>query len=1005
MKSLLSNLKLWQKFSILGVVAAAAIAAPTAMFLVEETRDLSALRDEIRGVDPIRATLDVVVLAQQHRGLSAMVLGGNPAGASDRRDREAKLDAAFAALDSRVGVPYAGTPLPAQFAAIRKSWDDLRRKVASGSIDAKESFATHTAMIAETLKLATEIADTSGLSLDAAPLSYYLVIATTFEGPRFTESLGRLRGLGTGLLAQKSVPAEARVSLASLMEVSRDRYDNLMAALSKASAAAPAVMAPMNELREQALKLGGDAMKLTERHLLPQNPPPYAAPEYFAAYTKAIDAQIKFNRTAIDALEQSLQSRASSMRSAMLVLGGIIAALIVLAAAVALLVVRSISHPLATAVEAIDAAARGEFPERPAATGSDEPSRLLQSLAKMTETLRALIAAQKEMGEQHDQGKVSFRIRTRDFSGGYLQMVQGTNDLVERQIAVNAKAIETVEKYAVADFAAEMDRLPGEQAKVTEALDRVRGVLKQAAEDAAVALRIKYALDSSSVNSMIADNDGNIVYMNGAVTLMLKSAEADIRKVMPRFDATKVFGSNFDEFHKNPTHQRNLLAHLRGTHRMQMKLGVRTFALAANPILDTTGKRVGTVVEWNDRTAEVAVQDEVAAVVKAAAAGDFGGRIEEEGKDGFFLGLAQSINQLVSTADVGLNEVVRVLGALALGDLTEKIENDYQGTFGRLKDDSNKTVTRLNEIVRQIREATESINVASREIAAGNTNLSQRTEEQASSLEETASSMEELTATVKQNAENAKQANQLAGSASEVATRGGQVVSAVVDTMNGITEASKKIADIIGVIDGIAFQTNILALNAAVEAARAGEQGRGFAVVASEVRSLAQRSAAAAKEIKTLIGDSADKVAEGSRLVDQAGKTMDDVVIAVKRVTDLMAEISAASMEQSSGIEQVNDAVTQMDQTTQQNAALVEQAAAAAASMEQQATRLASSVAQFRLSQAEAIAHAAVERASKARAPTPATSAETSAAASESAAPARGKAARADRKDGDWSEF
>jgi methyl-accepting chemotaxis protein len=312
--------------------------------------------------------------------------------------------------------------------------------------------------------------------------------------------------------------------------------------------------------------------------------------------------------------------------------------------------------------------------------------------------------------------------------------------------------------------------------------------------------------------------------------------------------------------------------------------------------------------------------------------------------------MVNSLNLLMETADVGLGDVVRVLGALAKGDLTERITNDYQGTFGRLKNDSNTTVDRLTEIVGQIKESTESINVASSQIASGNTDLSQRTEEQASSLEETAASMEEITTTVKQNADNAQLANQLAAGASDVAAKGGTVVGQVVTTMRSINESSKKIVDIISVIDSIAFQTNILALNAAVEAARAGEGGRGFAVVASEVRNLAQRSAAAAKEIRELISDSVEKVGQGTQLVDEAGRTMGEIVSSVKRVTDIMADISAASQQQSAGIEQVNVAITQMDDVTQQNAALVEQAAAAAASMEEQARNLAQAVAIFKLS-------------------------------------------------------
>ncbi len=255
----------------------------------------------------------------------------------------------------------------------------------------------------------------------------------------------------------------------------------------------------------------------------------------------------------------------------------------------------------------------------------------------------------------------------------------------------------------------------------------------------------------------------------------------------------------------------------------------------------------------------------------------------------------------------------------------------------------------LVQTIGQIRQSTNTIATASSQIAAGNLDLSARTEQQASSLEETASSMEELTSTVKQNADNARQANQLAVTASEVAVKGGAVVSKVVDTMGEINASSKKIADIIGVIDGIAFQTNILALNAAVEAARAGEQGRGFAVVATEVRNLAQRSASAAKEIKTLISDSLETVEGGAKLVDQAGATMNEIVESVKRVTDIMGEITAASQEQTSGIEQINQAVSQMDEVTQQNAALVEQAAAASESLQDQAGNLAQVVSIFKL--------------------------------------------------------
>ncbi len=296
-----------------------------------------------------------------------------------------------------------------------------------------------------------------------------------------------------------------------------------------------------------------------------------------------------------------------------------------------------------------------------------------------------------------------------------------------------------------------------------------------------------------------------------------------------------------------------------------------------------------------------------------------------------------------------LNKAIYIARHVADGDLTSDIEVKTKDETGLLLQALKDMNASLGNLVGEVRNTTDSISTAAKEIAEGNSDLSQRTEEQASSLQETASSMEELTSTVKQNAENAKHANQLAASASDIAVKGGQAVGDVVQTMASISTSSKKIGDIISVIEGIAFQTNILALNAAVEAARAGEQGRGFAVVASEVRNLAQRSAAAAKEIKTLIDESVNKVGEGSRQVDQAGATMNEVVTAVKRVTDIMSEIAAASHEQSAGIEGVNQAIVQMDNVTQQNAALVEQAAAAAEAMQEQAKDLYEAVSVFKL--------------------------------------------------------
>jgi methyl-accepting chemotaxis protein len=430
---------------------------------------------------------------------------------------------------------------------------------------------------------------------------------------------------------------------------------------------------------------------------------------------------------------------------------------------------------------------------------------------------------------------------------------------------------------------------------------------------------------------------------------MMQVAEADIKKSILHFDVNKLMGSNIDIFHKNPAHQKDLLARLNKTHKSEIHIAGRTFYLVANPIVNDQSQKIGTVVEWLDRTPEVIIEQDVTNVVNFAVSGDFNHQITEKGKQGFSLLLAQSINRLLATNATSLADLVRVLDALSTGDLTESISQDYAGTYGQLKDSANATVENLKNMLGNIKEASDSISTAAKEIAAGNNDLSHRTEEQAASLEETAASMEELTSTVQHNAANAKQANQLAVEASGIAGKGVDVVGQVVLTMDNINASSRRISDIISVIDDIAFQTNILALNAAVEAARAGDQGRGFAVVAVEVRNLAQRAAAAAGEIKGLINDSVEKVEDGTKLVAQAGKTMEEIVNSIRTVTAIISEISAASVEQTSGIEQVNQAIGQMDDVTQQNAALVEQAAATAESLEEQVQSLVITVGNFKL--------------------------------------------------------
>ena len=478
------------------------------------------------------------------------------------------------------------------------------------------------------------------------------------------------------------------------------------------------------------------------------------------------------------------------------------------------------------------------------------------------------------------------------------------------------------------------------------------------ARQATEATRIKVALDNANTNVMVADTDLNIVYMNRAMDALMRGTEADLRKDLPNLNANGLIGTGVEMFYMKSAHQRGTIEQLVAPLETTIELGGHIFDLIAGPVKNDKGERVGTVVEWADMTAERNVEAEVDRVVAAAAGGDFSQRITLDDKEGFMLKLAEAINRLSETTASATEEVGKALGALAEGDLTRRIEAEYSGLFDKLKTDANATADQLSKIVAEIVAGANEVANAAQEISSGTMDLSQRTEEQASSLEQTAASMEEMATTVKQNAENAQQANQLSISAREVAGKGGDVVGEAVEAMTRIEDSSQKISDIIGVIDEIAFQTNLLALNAAVEAARAGEAGKGFAVVASEVGTLAQRSSQAAKDIKSLIVDSSAQVKEGVQLVNRAGGSLEEILSSIKRLSDIVSEIAAASNQQASGIEQINGAVTQMDEMTQQNSALVEESAAAARTLTEQSQAMRERMLFFRTDESEAVAQA-----------------------------------------------
>ena len=463
------------------------------------------------------------------------------------------------------------------------------------------------------------------------------------------------------------------------------------------------------------------------------------------------------------------------------------------------------------------------------------------------------------------------------------------------------------------------------------------------------AFRSEAAVADGSIPILIADGNNVITSVNRSFITSLIGKKDEIRKVIPSFDPENLIGKSMDIFHKNPDHQRNIINNLTTSYVARVPTGNAIFELTAWPVRGVKGERLGTVLQWADKTNEVHAQRDIDNLVHAASAGDFSQRISLEGKAGFFKDLAKNLNLVSENVDRGLNEANRMLSALSRGDVGIRFDGEFEGQFRQLQTSANSTAETLAGISSRISTACEGVLSATREISVGATDLSERTEQQAASLQETAASMEELATTVRHTASNARDAAGMSQDAETSAERGGMVVSDAVSAMSRIEDSAGKITEIVGLIEEIAFQTNLLALNAAVEAARAGEAGKGFAVVASEVRALAQRAGAASREIKGLIVASNAEVRDGVSLVRQAGEALEGIVTSVRRAARVIAEISSAAGEQSAGLDEVNKAVSQLDQITQQNAALVEETTAALDSTRTQVEELADLIGFFKL--------------------------------------------------------
>jgi methyl-accepting chemotaxis protein len=641
----------------------------------------------------------------------------------------------------------------------------------------------------------------------------------------------------------------------------------------------------------------------------------------------------------LDAAERGLlvvrsQEMASlySLTQNTLMVGGI--AGLIVAALLATWISRTITRPLQQAVHVAGSVAKGDLGTRIQIDGADETGQMLSAMQDMQNVIKKFQSDQAEMAAKHDAGVISHYVNVSQLPGAFGELAAATNAMVKSHVDVNLKALGLVADYVQGKFDESMPELPGDKRKLTDAVNGSRDAMSKAAQAALANDRVVQALNKASTNVMIADNSNNIIFMNDTVMGMMQRNESEVRKALPQFTARNLIGQNIDVFHKNPAHQRNMLAALTTTHRTQIGVGNLTFGLSANPIIDQRGQRIGTVVEWFDRTAEVAVEKEVAGVVDAASLGDFSQRLTTQGKTGFFETLSKGMNQLMDTSEQGLSDVAELLDAFAAGDLTYRIERDYQGLFGKVKESANTTADNLTRVMGEVRSAADALTGAASQVSSTAQSLSQAASEQAASVEETSSQIDSMSASISQNSDSAKVTNGMATKASKEATEGGNAVNSTVAAM-------KQIAAKIGIVDDIAYQTNLLALNAAIEAARAGDHGKGFAVVAAEVRKLAERSQEAAKEIGELAASSVTTA-------ERAGKLLDEIVPSIQKTSELVQEIAAASNEQSESVVQIGGAMGQLSKVTQQNASASEELAATSEELSGQAAQLQETVAFFK---------------------------------------------------------
>ncbi len=958
------------KFIAIAVVAIAPLVALLALNIQSVNNDIEVTQLERSGVAYLNPIRNFIENLQAHRGMTNSYLSGDNNFIAKIDANEQKNDALVLNIDKIDSLLGDKLHTTANWSSIKSDWGDIKvlwmqLKSDSRTLTAQESFIKHTDLINRSLNFMLQVADSSTLTLDPQMETYYLIDVVYLRSLSVIEGMAKIRGIGTGIFARKEIRPDERLNLAVISgqnSIALDGFAHDEAVLSGFKDIYIRVKPDLDKLQSSITDLN----KLVKSELIDKENPTISPEDYFEKASKPIKSSYAVYDSLSLQLDGLLAERLSQQQGNLYRTIGLALFMVIVISLMLFSIARNVLRAAGRAAQMMNNLTEGNLGEYHDASliHRDELGDVIISAISLENTIKGLISALQQVSAQHDAGNIDAKVNVAEFKGGYAEMAEGINKMVAGHIDMSQKALACVKSFGEGNLQATLEKFPGKKAYVNEAIEQVRSNINALVEDAHM-LADAAAKGQLNTRADAAKHQGDfrkvVQGVNDtldAVVVPLNVAAKYVDSIAKGSIPAKITDTYHGDFN---TLKDNLNQCIEAVNCLVSDAGTLAQAAAKGQLsvrADAT-KHQGDfrkIVEGVNSTLDSVIDplNMAASCVSRISKGDVPDNITEH-YHGDFNSLKDNLNTCIDAVNRLVADANTLADAATDGRVTVRADvSKHQGDFRKVVEGVNATLETIVKPIIAVKEAAEMINTAAGEISSGNNDLSVRTEEQAASLEKTASSMEELASTVKQNADNAKQANQLAVVASSVAVKGGDVVGKVVQTMADINQSARKIEDIISVIDGIAFQTNILALNAAVEAARAGEQGRGFAVVAGEVRNLAQRSASAAKEIKELIADSVTKTNEGTIQVENAGRTMEEVVVSVKRVSDIIGEIAAASIEQSAGIDQVNAAVINMDEATQQNAALVEQAAAASESLLEQANALTETVSIFKIGSAVA---------------------------------------------------